>query len=91
MKGRCSWPDGAKWHRYGGRGVRVCSRWARDFSAFLADMGKCPPGFTIDRINNDGHYEPGNCRWVTRADNNRNRPSRRGVPRDSKTVGPVVS
>lgn len=74
MKARCYNPNNKKYHRYGGRGITVCDRWKNSFLNFYEDMGDRPEGKNqIDRINNDGNYEPTNCRWVTYAENNRNR------------------
>ncbi|MGA7988021.1 MAG: hypothetical protein WCB51_06440 [Candidatus Dormiibacterota bacterium] len=72
MVRRCTNPSSADWPRYGGRGITVCNRWHR-FENFLADMGPCPDDLTLDRINNDGNYEPGNCRWTTWEQQMRNR------------------
>lgn len=76
MLQRCTNPrrDAFRW--YGARGIVVCERW-RDFAAFLADMGPRPsPSHTIDRINPDGNYEPGNCRWATWAEQRRTQRNR---------------
>lgn len=62
---RCTNPNVEKYPLYGGRGITVCPRWRRSFTSFLDDMGPKPPGTTINRKNNDGHYEPGNCEWAT--------------------------
>lgn len=67
MKARCANPKVNGYARYGGRGVSVCERWLHSFDNFLEDVGRKPtPEHSLDRKNNDGNYEPGNCRWATR-------------------------
>lgn len=73
MKDRCYNPNNAKWANYGGRGIIVCARWLEAFENFLADMGECPSDKTIDRLNNDGNYEPGNCAYRTQTEQQRNK------------------
>lgn len=70
---RCHTPTNADYHYYGARGIRVCYKWRRSFAEFLADMGPRPEGMTIERINNDEDYGPGNCRWATWHDQRMNR------------------
>jgi hypothetical protein len=73
MKARCNNKNNPNYHNYGGRGIQVCERW-KAFENFYEDMGDPPfKGANLDRINNDGNYEPSNCRWVTKKENQRNK------------------
>jgi hypothetical protein len=80
MRNRCYREANEDYHLYGGRGICVCEAWRRSFSAFLRDMGNRPgPGYSIERLDNDGDYCPGNCVWVTAKAQARNRRSTRWV------------
>lgn len=80
MKERCTNPMAPGYARYGGRGIRVCDAWATSFEVFLRDMGERPAGMSLDRFpDNDGNYEPGNCRWATSTEQANNRSSTRVV------------
>lgn len=85
MVRRCTNPRCINYREYGGRGIQVCERWVA-FENFLADMGERPAGTTIDRIDNEGNYEPGNCRWATRSQQDSNRRDNVKVTHDGKTL-----
>lgn len=72
-RSRCFTKSTTGFENYGGRGIRMCDRWRYSFENFLSDMGLCPDGYHLDRIDVDGDYEPENCRWVTPRENMNNR------------------
>jgi len=88
MRLRCTVPTNPAWASYGGRGIKVCDRWLESVEAFIEDMGPKPsPKHELDRYpNNDGNYEPGNCRWATRSENDRKRRSNRLVEHAGQTL-----
>lgn len=80
MKNRCNYKNHKRYHRYGGRNISICQRWQESFENFFNDMGPRPSFFhSIDRKNNNGNYEPGNCRWSTQKEQSRNRISNRNI------------
>lgn len=86
MLHRCQNPNAKDFKNYGERGIKVCERWSASFAAFLEDMGEKPDGLTLERKENSGNYEPGNCRWATRGDQNNNTRVNRLLTFNGKTL-----
>lgn len=90
MKSRCLNSRNEEYHNYGGRGIKISGRWlnhgkrGEGFSNFLADMGERPLGMSIERIDNNGNYEPGNCKWATEAEQKLNTRHVKKISRDGK-------
>lgn len=85
MRKRCENPRHPYYADYGGRGIEVCERW-RHFAGFFADMGECPKGLTLDRIDNSLGYSPENCRWTTRKVQQNNRRTNRLLTHRGRTL-----
>lgn len=85
MKGRCLNKRDKAYKNYGGRGVKICERWLSSFSNFLEDMGEKPKGYTLERINVNGHYEPSNCCWIPKSEQMKN--TRRSVK--NRNIAPI--
>lgn len=85
MRARCLNPNASDYGYYGGRGITICARWDR-FENFLEDLGERPPGKTLERIDNDGNYEPGNVRWATKSEQCRNTRQNHYLTHDGETL-----
>ncbi|WP_250125499.1 hypothetical protein [Chroococcidiopsis sp. CCMEE 29] len=82
---RCVDINDISYKNYGGRGISVCERWRNSFPAFLQDMGECPDGYEIDRIDVNANYEPSNCRWATGKQQARNRRNNHNITYKGRT------
>lgn len=88
MKSRCLNPNVKYFEHYGGRGITVCPPWLNSSEQFIRDMGPRPsPKHSLDRIDNDGNYEPSNCRWATKQEQRQNQRSKKKVQADLASIG----
>ncbi len=96
MRDRCLRPNANVYRYYGGRGITICQAWIDSFEAFLSDMGPCPAGYTIERKDHDGNYEPDNCCWIPKSEQSKNRRGcvllemdgrRVSIPEAAKAIG----
>lgn len=86
MLQRCHNPNSKSYPSYGGRGIVVCDRWRQSFTAFMSDMGQRPEGMSVERIDNDGPYSPGNCKWATASEQGRNRRDQTHITANGETM-----
>jgi hypothetical protein len=86
MKNRVLNPASPNYHRYGGRGITICSRWLRSFIAFYEDMGDPPEGMSLERVNNDGAYSLENCHWATMKEQGQNTAANRVIEMDGESM-----
>jgi hypothetical protein len=90
MRNRCLNPSQEWYHRYGGRGITICERWLNSFENFIADMGRKPSSeYTLERKDNDGNYEPSNCKWATVREQAKNRGLGKKQQRIRKILGMI--
>lgn len=85
MKERCLNPNNKRFHSYGGRGIKICERWLNSFPDFFQDMGNAPIGFQLERKDNQGNYEPENCKWASRVEQANNKRNNRLITFMGKT------
>jgi hypothetical protein len=84
-KARCHTPTSKDYGRYGSRGISMCKEWRDSYEVFLRDIGPKPEGYTLDRIDNNGNYEPGNVKWASRKEQSHNRNNNNNIEYNGET------